>query len=72
MAAIVNFSKTFKKSPAHLHMVGNVIVEIWINSDFKSFCTHKIFEVDLWWSFWIVVASLKIHLHIPMFLEMSC
>ena len=26
MAAILNFSKTFKKSPAYLHSVGNVIV----------------------------------------------
>ena len=27
MAAILNFSKTLKKSPAHLHIVGNVIVK---------------------------------------------
>ena len=25
MAAILNFSKTLKKSPAHQHIVGNVI-----------------------------------------------
>ena len=39
MAAILNFSKTLKKSLAHLHIVGNVIVI----SDFKfwSFCAHK-------------------------------
>ena len=27
MAAILNFSKTLKKSLAHLHIVGNVIVK---------------------------------------------
>ena len=27
VAAILNFSKTLKKSPVHLHMVGNVIAE---------------------------------------------
>ena len=27
MATILNFGKTFKKSPAHLYIVGNVIVE---------------------------------------------
>ena len=27
MAAILNFSKTFKKSPAHLHIVVNVILK---------------------------------------------
>ena len=26
MAAILNFSKTLKKSPAHIHIVENVIV----------------------------------------------
>ena len=28
MAAILNFRKTLKKSRAHLHIVGNVIVKI--------------------------------------------
>ena len=43
MAAILNFSKTLKKSLAHLHIVGNVNNKIWIISDFKfwSFCAHK-------------------------------
>ena len=27
LAAILNFIKTLKKSPAHLHIVGNVIVK---------------------------------------------
>ena len=27
VAAILNFSKTLKKSPAHLHIMGNVIVK---------------------------------------------
>ena len=27
MEAILNFGKTFKQSPAHLHIVGNVIVK---------------------------------------------
>ena len=27
MAAIFNFTKTLKKSPAYLHIVGNVIVK---------------------------------------------
>ena len=27
MAAILNFSKTLKKSPAHLNIVGNVIIK---------------------------------------------
>ena len=27
MVAILNFSKTLDKSPAHLHIVGNVIVK---------------------------------------------
>ena len=35
MAAISNFTKTWKKSLAHLHIVGDVICKIWIIFDFK-------------------------------------
>ena len=70
VAAILNFSKTLKKSPAHLHSVGNVIVK------FKKILTlsFRVFAptVALWWPFWIMVASLNNHLHIPMLLRMSC
>ena len=39
MAAILNFSKTLKKSLAHLHIVGNVIAKF--DFRFSSFCAHK-------------------------------
>ena len=46
LMAILNFSNTLKKSPAHLHMVGNVIVK------FEKFLTSsKIVGVDLWQPF---------------------
>ena len=46
MAAILNFSETLKKSPAHPHIVGNVIVK-FIISDFKflSFAPTKKLEL---------------------------
>ena len=50
MAAILNFSKTLKKSLAYLHIVGNVISDFM----FWSFCAHKTF-----WS-WPLAAILKI------------
>ena len=74
MAAILNFSKTLKKSPADLHTMGNVIVkfEKFLTSSFIVFAPTKFFRVALWRPFWILVASLKNHLHIPMLLRMSC
>ena len=52
MAAILNLSKTLKKSPADLHIVGNVIVKC---EQFLSFCAHKKIEVDPWRPFWISI-----------------
>ena len=74
MAVILNFSKTLKKSPAHLHIMGNVIVkfEYFLTLSFRVFAPTKKLRVDLWRPFWILVASLKNHLHIPMLLGMSC
>ena len=45
MAAILNFSKTLKKSPAHLHMVGNVIVQFLNPAAIFNF--DSIFEKSL-------------------------
>ena len=42
LTSILNFSKTFKNSLAHLHIVENVIVQFEIG-------------VDLWRPFWILV-----------------
>ena len=52
MAAILNFSETLKKSPAHLHIVGNVTVkfEYFLT---LSFSVHKKF-----WS-WPLAAILN-------------
>ena len=49
MAAILNISKTLKKSPAHLHIVGNVIVkfESFLTLSFRVFVRTKNFGVDL-------------------------
>ena len=41
MAAISNFIRTLKKSPANLHMVGNVIVKFeYVISIFKNSLAH--------------------------------
>ena len=71
MAAILNFSKTLKKSPAHLHIVGNVIVkfEEFLTLSFKVFATTN-FRVDFWRPFLILLLSLKNQLHILMLLGM--
>ena len=47
MAVILNFSKTYKKSPAHLHIVGYVIVKSEYITTFKFLRPQKI-EVDPW------------------------
>ena len=45
MAAILNFSKTLKKSPAYLYIVGNVIVK------FEQFPTS---------GFWLLAPTKKL------------
>ena len=45
MAAILNFSKILKISPAHHHIVGIIFY-----CKFLSFC-KKNYEVDPWWPF---------------------
>ena len=72
-AAILNFSKTLKITCTSPYR-GECHSKIWIISDFRfqSFCAHKKNWVDLWRPFWISVASLKNHLHIPMLLGMWC
>ena len=49
MGAILNFSETLKKSLAHLHIVGNVIVkfEQLFSLSFVVFAPTKKFRVDL-------------------------
>ena len=71
MAAFLNFSKTYKKSPAHLHIVGNVIVEfeLFLMLGFKVLAPTK----NLSWTPAAILnflAFLKNHLHIPMLLGM--
>ena len=42
IAAILNFSRTFKKSPAHLHILAHVIEKLELFFTFYlSFCAHK-------------------------------
>ena len=61
MAIILNFSNTLKKSLAHLHIVGNVIIkyEYFLSLSFVVFAPTKKFGVDLWRPFLNLVASLK-------------
>ena len=49
MAAILNFNKTLKKSLAHLHIVGNVIVkfELFSTLSFGVFAPTKKIGLNL-------------------------
>ena len=76
LTAILNFSKTLKKSPAHLHMVGNVIVkfEKFLTLSLRVFATTKIVGVDLWQPFLILIASSKsfVHPHVALNIMLKC
>ena len=59
MATILNFIKTLKKSPAHLHIVGNVIVELelFLTLSFRVLAHTKIWGVEDEWvrcGWWVI------------------
>ena len=72
MANILNNNKTLKKSPAHLHIVGNVIVkfEYFFILSFRVFVPTKFFGVLHLAAILNFIRFLKNHLHIPILLGM--
>ena len=65
------FQQNLKKITCTSPYCGECDCKIYIISDvFKVFVLTKKFGVDLWRLFWILVASLKNHLHIHMLLRM--